>query len=79
MHVNLYKHIEKKCCWTFVSIIHWGVTEPQIVHFIDQNNAPFSRKRKVGKITLSIAKRPLPVTVYAGINIPELQKYQYLW
>lgn len=79
MLVNLCKHILKKknAVGYLLALFTWDMTEPWIVHFINQNNAPFSRKRKVGKIKMSklfIARKTLPVTVYAGI--PEMHKYQ---
>lgn len=81
MHVNLYKDIEKKKTadghLLALSIGVW--LSLNFVCFIDQSNTHFSRKRKVGKIKmikLSFARKTLPVTLYAEINIPELHKYQ---
>lgn len=80
MHVNLYKDIEKKTADGHLLALSIGVwLSLNFVCFIDQSNAQFSRKKKVGKIKmikLSIARKTLPVTLYAEINIPELHKYQ---
>lgn len=66
-------------CWKknafgyLLALSTWGVTEPWIVHFIDQNNAPFSRKKKSrenqNEQTIHCKKNTsrVPVTVYAGI------------